>query len=432
MTVKSSLKTILLCLMCLISFDSFCDENEYIDSIYISVGQSHIIKYPGVKRVSIGSGDIAQVKVIEETKEILLFAKRQGSTDLRVWDNNGRQVVYDIEIDDNGMGPSVDEVLMFIRKMKGIDIDTVHGDYYISGQAANSGDYAKLQQLLKTYPDIQSSVLPPAFERQPTVLLHARLLEVKKSALQNLGINWSDTMDGPIYSFLGDFDTNNIYRSTNAPGGASSTLPFNVGGHNTYLGMSSSLDSVINILSQNGDVHLLAEPTLSCISGGNASFLAGGEVPIPVVSNDGVANVDYKEFGIGLNIEPVVDYEGYIKTKVKVEVSGIDSSVVVNGFPGFSTRKAETQMNIFNGQTMVVAGLFSQNASKNIDKVPALGDIPIIGELFKSREFKNNETELVVLITPKAISEKSADNLNYIKKFDSLDASSKKSLGIME
>ena len=152
-----------------------------------------------------------------------------------------------------------------------------------------------------------------------------------------------------------------------------------------------------------GDARLLAEPTLTCINGGQADFLVGGEVPIPVQNQDGALNVIFKQFGIILNVESRANELGLIRTKVGVEVSSVDKAISVLGIPGFATRKTNTEMNVQSGETMIVAGLFSSEDAKTVVKVPGLGSIPVLGELFKSRQFRRGESELVVLVTPQII-----------------------------
>jgi len=184
------------------------------------------------------------------------------------------------------------------------------------------------------------------------------------------------------------------------------------------------VDSVVNLLVNDGNARLLAQPTLSCIDGGQADFLVGGEVPIPVQNQDGALNVIFKQFGIILNVEPRSNATGLIRTKVNVEVSSVDKAIQVLGIPGFATRKTSTEMNVQSGETMVVAGLFSSEDAKNVVKVPGLGQVPVLGELFKSRQFRRGETELVVLVTPQLVQADSEAVQTAIGQFESLQRKS--------
>ena len=166
----------------------------------------------------------------------------------------------------------------------------------------------------------------------------------------------------------------------------------------------------------------MAEPKLVSRSGGQAEFLAGGEVPIPISNALGALNVTFRQFGIILKIAPIADAEGFISTTIEVEVSTIDPAIAVNGIPGFATRRTRTEMNVRQGQTMVLSGLFSSEESKTVAKLPGLGSIPILGELFKSRDFRNNRTDLVIFVTPYIIDpdhERNQEMLRFAKKIES-------------
>lgn len=182
------------------------------------------------------------------------------------------------------------------------------------------------------------------------------------------------------------------------------------------------------MLVNNGDARMLAEPTLTCIDGGQADFLVGGEVPIPVQNQDGALNVIFKEFGIILNVEPRTNDTGLIRTKVNVEVSSVDKGIEVLGIPGFATRKTNTEMNVQSGETMVISGLFSSEDAKTVVKVPGLGQIPVLGELFKSRQFRRGETELVVLVTPQIIRSDSEPVKASVQQYDLLKQKSDEAL----
>ncbi|MBL8265743.1 type II and III secretion system protein family protein, partial [Steroidobacter sp.] len=285
-------------------------------------GQSLVIRTPGVKRVSAGDGATIDIKVLDDTQEILVLGRKAGTTDLRIWSRDGSSVAY-------------------------------------------------LVQVLGV---VDPLAAPPAsLQAESTILIKARLIEVRKSALRDIGIDWADVAAGPVFSSADGVD------------------------------LATTLDSMIHLLMNRGDARLLAEPTLTCINGGQADFVVGGEVPIPVQNQDGALNVVFKQFGILLNVAPRANDAGLIRTKVGVEVSSVDKANAVMGIPGFATRKTNTEMNVQSGEPMVVAGLFSADDAKTVTKLPALGSLPILGELFKSRQFRRGETELVVLVTPQII-----------------------------
>ena len=288
------------------------------------------------------------------------------------------------------------------------------------GEARNQPELAQIEKIAKRYPSVSSYVKAPAFELKPTILMNAKLLEIRRSALKELGVSWQNAINGPAVGYLSDFITNPFFGNS-IPEGLQGTAALPVdAGTQSFAGISTGLSSTINLLLQDGKARVLAEPTLACVSGGNADFLVGGEVPIPIRDESGNASVEFKEFGIILNFAPTADQAGYIRTDVGVEVSSIDPSIQVLGIPGFATRKTNTKMNVAQGDTMVIAGLVSHQDAKNVEKVPLLGQLPILGELFKSRQFQNQETELVVLITPSLIDASSTENRSQVRRFEEL------------
>lgn len=310
-----------------------------VSVLSVPVGQSLLIRSPGTKRVSAGDGATIDIKVLDDTQEILVLGRKAGTTDLRIWSRDGSSVAY-------------------------------------------------LVQVLGIVDPIAAPA--PTLEAETTILIKAKLIEVRKSALRDIGVDWADVAAGPVFSTDDGVD------------------------------FTSSLDSVIHLLMSRGDARLLAEPTLTCISGGQADFVVGGEVPIPVQNQDGALNVVFKQFGILLNVEPRANDAGLIRTKVGVEVSSVDKANAVLGIPGFATRKTNTEMNVHSGEPMVVAGLFSVDDAKNVTKLPGLGALPVIGELFKSRQFRRGETELVVLVTPEIIGVDSKAVVEGVQRFDRL------------
>lgn len=318
-----------------------------VSVLSVPEGQSLVIRTPGVKRVSAGDGTTIDIKVLDDTQEILVLGRKAGTTDLRIWSRDGSSVAYLVQV-------------------LGI-VDPI-------AAAAKS------------------------LQAEATILIKAKLIEVRKSALRDIGVDWADIAAGPLLSTSGGTD------------------------------LTTTVDSMIHLLMNRGDARLLAEPTLTCINGGQADFVVGGEVPIPVQNQDGALNVVFKQFGILLNVEPQANDAGLIRTKVGVEVSSVDKANSVLGIPGFATRKTNTEMNVQSGEPMVVAGLFSADDAKTVAKVPGLGSLPVLGELFKSRQFRRGETELVVLVTPQIIGADSGAVGEGVQRFDRLKRESDEAL----
>lgn len=343
-------------------------DNSPVSVLALPVGQSLLMRYPGVKRVAAGDGTVIDVKVFDDTQEILVLGRQEGLTDLRIWSRDGATVAY-------------------LIKILGIP---------------------------------EPAPLVDALQAKPTILIKAKLIEVKKSALRDVGIDWADVVAGPVFGTFAEFVTNPHYRIVPPGIKGLDNLPLQLGTSNNYFAMTTVVDSIIRLLVNNGDARVLAEPTLTCIDGGAADFLVGGEVPIPVQNQDGALNVIFKQFGIILNVVPRTNDTGLIRTKVNVEVSSVDKGIEVLGIPGFATRKTNTEMNVQSGETMVISGLFSSEDAKTVVKVPGLGNIPVLGELFKSRQFRRGKTELVVLITPQVIKSDSEPVKAAIQQYDTL------------
>ena len=343
-------------------------------TLSVPAGQSLLLRYPGVRRVAVGDGTIVEVKVLSDTQEILVLGTRAGMTDLRIWSRDGTTVLYLIKVQDGG--------------------------------------------------DAAAPAAKTTLEARPTILIKAKLIEVRKSALRDIGIDWADVAAGPVFGTLNEYVTNRFFRVIPDSIRNLDGLPLDLGTSNNYFALTTVVDSVVNLLVNDGNARLLAQPTLSCIDGGQADFLVGGEVPIPVQNQDGALNVIFKQFGIILNVEPRSNATGLIRTKVNVEVSSVDKAIQVLGIPGFATRKTSTEMNVQSGETMVVAGLFSSEDAKNVVKVPGLGQVPVLGELFKSRQFRRGETELVVLVTPQLVQADSEAVQTAVGQFESLQRKS--------
>lgn len=233
------------------------------------------------------------------------------------------------------------------------------------------------------------------------------MIEIGRNALERLGVQWQSgsgtpfAIEGPSFGLIGDFKRTPAFL----PGGAADSVGFQarprITPFATAASLVTSITSMIDLLVQSGDAAILAEPRLSCRSGGTARFVAGGELPIPVVSPNGSASVQFKEYGVRFEVSPVVNEAGMIAASLHAEISSINPEVRVRDIPGLRKQSASTQANLVEGQTLVIAGMISNEISGSVDKIPGLGSLPILGKLFSSRRFQDRETEMIVLITPR-------------------------------
>jgi len=410
-------------LLCLLVAGAAVSQNgpeSYDEVIDIIAGQTDILTYRGVRRVSIGDDALLDVKVLQDAGQILLIGKNPGVTDLRVWLRDGRQTSFVVQVMKQAPAKALAQVEANLLGIEGVRARLAGDQVVIEGRSLREEDFERIQAVAEQY-GASNFVVPGGITMRGMVLLDVKVVEVRKSSLKDIGINWADAAAGPTGALLSDYNTNSLYRGTGPPAGSiSGPLPLDAGTGNAFFGISTSITSVLDLLVRNGDARTLAEPKLTCVSGEQAEFLAGGEVPIPITNENGALNVQFKQFGIILNMAPVADPSGFIATHVEVEVSNIDPTVVVLGIPGFVTRRTITSMNVKEGQTMVISGLLNSERSKDVDKFPLLGSIPVLGELFKSREFRNNETELIVLVTPSLVDPDHKINKELVQRSEDL------------
>jgi pilus assembly protein CpaC len=244
--------------------------------------------------------------------------------------------------------------------------------------------------------------------QEKMVYMDVRVVEILKSTLRRLGVNWAATAGGPSVGL-------NLAASKNMP-----KLP-----NGGVIGIAANLSSMLDVLEQSGESWTLAEPTVSCKSGGKAKFTVGGEIPIPTPQGLGTTTVTYKEFGIILEFAPVADNDGNVSSSIVAEVSQPDqslSNVNGNGLIAFHKTRTETDVSLKENQTLVISGLLSNSGSHAANGIPGAKDIPVLGNLFKSKQFQNDRTELVVMVTPRSVDANSAINIASIHEADQIKA----------
>lgn len=313
----------------------------------------------------------------------------------------------------------MNDLSSLINEIPNIRIRVVGDKVIAEGDNISSAAQEKLEILANKFPNLVNMTNPVTWEKM--ILLDVRIVEFNTQALKELGINWSSSMHGPAAGFAREWINNSVYRVGSIEGLTPLTNRGFNGGLNSdlgYFGIVTAITSQINLLARDGKAVILAEPKLSTRSGSDAHFLAGGEIPLPVRGTNGDVNVFYKEYGIVLDIRPESGADGTIRATIKAEVSSIDSSITVGGFPGFLKRQTNTEVNLKENETLVISGLVSYEMSKDLNKMPFLGDIPILGALFKSANFRNKQTELVFFVTPRLISSKTKLNQTMLENTD--------------
>jgi pilus assembly protein CpaC len=414
----------------------FAQQPASEDSAVITMFQGEIKTLPinKIQRVAVGSGRLLTATVLE--RELVLLAESPGDTGLYVWLKDGALKKYNVRISQIDVSDSVSQLRRVFSAFPGIQVERVGSFAVITGATARA-NLLLITEAAKKYPQALNMAREEDVTMKKMIYLKVQLIEFRRTAFENLGIQWQQSITGPTGAFAWDIITSGGFTarqsdpglagaipgrsSPNAlPGSAAPLLPGlppRVSPPVGYLGIATSITSRINLAVTNGDAYILATPELSTRSGGEAKFLAGGQIPL-VIPATGLSppSVTYKDYGIRLSIKPVADADSNIMATIQTEVSAIDPSNTVQGNPGFLTRQTDSEINVKTGQTIVMSGLVNSDLSNQVDKLPWLGDLPILGQLFKSTNFRNNRSDLVVFVTPQVIDPNATLNRERVEK----------------
>jgi pilus assembly protein CpaC len=361
--------------------------------ISVSKGSSVLLVNPlAISRFSVGDPNIAEAIVLSPT-EVLINGKGLGTTTLLIWDNSGQVRVNSVEV--TADAPGLQRFLKQLMPDEDIQVSASGNTVTVSGNVKDPNSVARAIDIAKGSGAtiIDNLVAPQAIQ----VLVRVRFAEINRTALKDWATRFA-TLNPHKLSDQGDWS-----GTTDATVGADAiTFLLNSG--------NANLRAFVAAASQKGDLRTLAEPNLMTLPGKEAYFLAGGEFPYPSVqggSSSGAVSIVFKEFGIRLKFTPNIARNGAIRLKVAPEVSSLDfaNGLTIQGFqiPSLRTRRAETEVELREGQYLAIAGLMDNETTRNLTKIPFLGDIPILGELFKSRGIRDRRTELLVVVTPELV-----------------------------
>lgn len=322
-------------------------------------------------------------------RSFFLRGKQPGSTTVLVYNSAGA-IAELIEVE---VKLGLEELRADLKRLlpgELIDVYPVHDGVFLDGRVTTAGAAEMALQVAERYvPGGVANGLSVGQSQQ--VLLEVRFLEASRSAVREIG-------------FGNAIDANDFQASTEGgtvSGLAAKTVALftNVGGEN--------IDVQIRALEEKGVIRTLAEPNLVALSGDTASFLAGGEFPIPVGNKDNEITIEFKKFGVSLDFTPTVLGDGLVNLRVRPEVSALDRANGIRAsnieIPGISVRRADTTVELHDGQAFAVAGLLQNNYSNDVRQTPWLGNVPILGSLFSSKRFQRNESELVIIVTPRLV-----------------------------
>jgi pilus assembly protein CpaC len=381
-----------------------------IDAVRLLVGRSTIVDVgKPIARVSLTSADVADA-LVTSPSELLVNGKAPGVISMFVWDRAGAIRRYEVVVQRDLARLSTQIKELFPKES--IEVRANGRSAVLAGTVSSSDVAEKMTSLAAAFVENKDELVSllqvgPA-GRSNQVLLRVRFAEVSRSAMTDLGVS---LFTGPAghRNYLARSATDQIPAPDFDVSGGDPKLVFSDYLNLFLFNTKEQLGGVIKALQTRGLFQSLAEPNLIAESGKEASFLAGGEFPIPVAqaSSGGTSiSIQFKEFGIRLNFTPTVNGDR-VHLKVRPEVSALDftNAITLQGFriPALTTRRTETEVELNNGQTFAIAGLMNNQMNETIQKIPGLGDIPILGYLFRSKAAQKNQTELVVMITPEIL-----------------------------
>lgn len=377
------------------------------ERLHLLVGRSLVITSPTrVKRVSIADPNIADAIVISPS-QILLNGKTPGGVSLVIWDESDQSQTFEIfvDLDILGLTQKIREVFPDepIRVEASKDLVMLSG--HASSKATQSEILAIVSAVSPKVVNLMEAPLPPTTGQ---IILQVRFAEVNRSALSQFGVNLFGT---------GPRDFSSVSTQQYSPpqlvgtGPTNSTIGLTDLLNIFYFRPDINLGLTIKDLQQRNILQILAEPNLLAATGKEASFLAGGEFPYPVVQGTGgttnAVTIQFREYGVRLTFTPTIMENGQIHLKVRPEVSALDftNALTISGFfiPALSTRRVESEMDLADGQSFAIAGLVDDRVTRILSKVPGIGDLPVLGQLFRSTSFNKSKTELLILVTPRIV-----------------------------
>ncbi|HEV2304336.1 MAG TPA: type II and III secretion system protein family protein [Candidatus Acidoferrales bacterium] len=387
-------------------------------TLHLLVGHSLLISSPTrIKTVSIADPAIAEAIVVSPN-QIQINGKAPGGDSLLIWDETGQSQAFDISVDIDILGLS--QKIHEIFPSEPVQIETFNDVVLVSGRVSSPEVANKILEVVKSAaPKVASTMEVPA-PYTPEVMLQVRFAEVNRQAVSELGANFLQNFGSkmPLSVSTQQFSPPQLGQTSIVSNNGNTTTTTTSGNEFAISNLLNvalfrpdlNLAVLIKALQQNNALQILAEPNLMTESGKDASFLAGGQFPYPVLQSTGGGTgfagitIQFRDFGIRLNFTPTVMPDGLIHLKVAPEVSSLDFSnaLQIQGFliPALSVNRAESEMDLRDGQSFAIAGLLDNRVTQQFEKIPGIGDIPILGKLFQSRSLNKSRNELVIVVTP--------------------------------
>ncbi len=390
----------------MLSFGSACAA----EPVEVSLNESKYMAAPGITRLAVGNPAIADVQLLS-SGDFLLVGKKAGTTSLIVWSDGGRRTEYTVYVagNDRGMASAIQDAIGYPK----VHVQMIEDRVMLRGKVENQHEHDTALKIAGLYTGGDGSGVIDLLEMEhpSQIRLEAQIIEINSDYTKNLGIQyWSQTPGSNSSSGSSTGNPNNNITVGTAGlfyGGEdfSSTRK-----HGGWLGSHvANVNVTLQALINEGKARILSRPSITTMSGKTANILIGGRIPIPVSDGNGNVSIDWHEYGVKLKIEPVVDSEDKITSKVHAEVSTLDYShgVKIDSFsvPGIATREAESEVNVRSGMTMAIGGLINSEDAKIVSKIPLLGDLPIIGRFFRHTSNTRDKREVIILITPTLVAD---------------------------
>lgn len=390
----------------MLSFGSACAA----EPVEVSLNESKYMAASGITRLAVGNPAIADVQLLS-SGDFLLVGKKAGTTSLIVWSDGGRRTEYTVYVagNDRGMASAIQDAIGYPK----VHVQMIEDRVMLRGKVENQYEHDTALKIAGLYTGGDGSGVIDLLEMEhpSQIRLEAQIIEINSDYTKNLGIQyWSQTPGSNSSSgSSSDNPNNNITVGTAGLfyGGEDFSSNRKHGGwlSSHVANVNVTLQALIN----EGKARILSRPSITTMSGKTANILIGGRIPIPVSDGNGNVSIDWHEYGVKLKIEPVVDSEDKITSKVHAEVSTLDYShgVKIDSFsvPGIATREAESEVNVRSGMTMAIGGLINSEDAKIVSKIPLLGDLPIIGRFFRHTSNTRDKREVIILITPTLVAD---------------------------
>ena len=387
-------------------------------SIDLSVGRGRLINLPApMTDLFVANEDVADVQV-RSNRQLYVFGKKPGETSIHATDASGKVVFSTVARVGNNI-ETIDQMLSLAMPDAHITANTMNGMVLLTGTVQSPDDAAEAERMVQAFIGEGTKVVSRLRTATPLqVNLQVRIAEVNRSLVKEISGNvlTSDRTNGFVTGVFRGREPGTITRNPDGTSSYAFTTPV---GTNSLAGAGRmfGLDLIasLDLGERSGMVATLAQPNLTAISGETADFLAGGEFPIPIPGNFAGTSIEYKKYGVSLAYTPTVLSNGRISLRVRPEVSELttEGALIMQGFqvPGLTVRRAETTVELGSGESFMIAGLLNNRSTGAIDKIPGLGDIPVLGMLFKSDSFRRGETELVIVVTPYLVKPVSANEI---------------------